>query len=174
MDGQNMTQMPAPLTNFDFDESSNSSLTLVNSDSKSAHGNATYPRPKRESIESRINRLLRGANAPSAVDAKDEDWLPPASTPTGNRPAVRTAPKFQPPSPAKSSAPTSPPPAAAASQNSPVVSLNLDVNNSKRGMRVTAARLPGVIPSIYTSTNAVKPAPNLPPGNDYFMPRGVS
>ena len=152
----------AASNNFEFDESSNSSITLIND-----KATTSYPRPKRESIESRIHKLLRGANAPALEVMEEPVQLPGKSSPR----SVKLGP-IQSPKPAISSAASSP----------ATVTLSLSPNQVKRpaGRLVTATNSMGrtvTIPTVFTATNqsANKPASTLPPGSvDYFMPRGVS
>lgn len=153
--------------NFEFDDNSNSSVTVMNDKST-----ASYPRPKRESIESRIHRLLRGANAP-VPEVVEEPSIQIVTT-SGKTPqkTVKLTPLQQPNKPAPS--PTT--------QSSSTVTLSLSPNQPKRpGRPVTATTSTGrtvTIPTVFTATNqsANKPPVNaLPPGSvDYFMPRGVS
>lgn len=149
----------AAASNFDFDESSNSSITLVND-----KATTSYPRPKRESIESRIHRLLRGANAPAPEVV--EEPMPVINRTTSKN--VKLAPLQSP----KQSDPPS---------TSSTVTLSLNANQPKRPNRlVTATTSMGrtvTIPTVFTATNqsANRPINALPPGSvDYFMPRGVS
>lgn len=152
---------------FEFDDSnSNSSLTLTNDKN---HTTATYPRPKRESIESRIHRLLRGANAPAPESGDDHQSSLSSNSKT-------TAPKSVkltslPPNRTSSTTTT-----VSNSTSSSTVMLNLP----KQPGRLDSRSNPGVrtvtIPAVFTAANqsASKPSP-LPPGSsDYFMPRGMS
>jgi len=142
--------------NFDFDDnsSSNSSLTLQNHSTT-----ATYPRPKRESIESRIHRLLRGANAPVPEGTLvEEPQLPSPRTVKLAQLQTRS-----------SAAPVIPSAPATVTLNLPKRPSRLDSNLNNANVRTVT------IPAVFTAAAAVnKPAP-LPPGSsDYFMPRGMS
>ena len=131
------------LANFEFDESSNSSMTLLSEKGHAAH---SYPRPKRESIESRINRLLRGDSTTNSEES------------SCNKTPLKSA-KLPPPQSPKSHV----------SNHS-----NLDAIVRRPG-RPSDLR-PVAIHTIYTSTVKAtsSPSPGLPAGGDYFMPRGVS
>ena len=182
VDPSSSSATAAASVNFDFDDSSsNSSLTLMNCETKT-HGTGTYPRPKRESIESRINRLLRGANAPPGPDPVNEDWMPPTTSAATPVKTLKLAP-------VQSNATIS---GKLSSGSSSPATVTLNLNDSGPAQppkpRISVAR-PTLshsgatvsIPTIYTSTT-VKPVtsssntlPPLPPGHtDYLMPRGVS
>ena len=152
----------AASSNFEFDESSNSSMTLINDKTS-----ASYPRPKRESIESRIHKLLRGANAPALEVIEEPMHIPGKSSPRTVKLGPIQSPK---------------PPVASTASSPATVTLSLSPNQNKRpaGRLVTATNSMGrtvTIPTVFTATNqsANKPSSTLPPGSvDYFMPRGVS
>lgn len=131
---------------FDFDDSSSSSSLTVLSDKGTP--TATYPRPKRESIESRIHRLLRGTNAP-APDSNNEESSPSRFNSSSRLPKLV-------PIHAKPSSP---------------INLNLPKRLSGSIERPNVT-----IPAVFTATNQSSPNTSaLPPGSvDYFMPRGVS
>ena len=154
--GQEMDPASAE-ANFDFDESSNSSMTVLN---EKGQPSVSYPRPKRESIESRINRLLRGSTVPDVASVEDN-----STTKMGLK-AVKVVPSQSPKQSSASSHPTT----------SSVVS-NSDANSTNKRPGRPAGR-PVSIPTIYTSS--IRPPSNadnsntLRPGTDYFMPRGVS
>lgn len=152
----------AASSNFEFDESSNSSITLMND-----KATTSYPRPKRESIESRIHKLLRGASAPGLEVVEEPMHVPGKASPRN----VKLGP-VQPTKPTVSSA----------ASTAATVTLSLSPSQTKRpGRLVTATTSMGrtvTIPTVFTATNqsANKPSVSaLPPGSvDYFMPRGVS
>lgn len=152
----------AASSNFEFDESSNSSITLMND-----KATTSYPRPKRESIESRIHKLLRGAGAPGLEIVDDPMQMPGKASPRN----VKLGP-----------IPQVKPPVSTVASTSATVTLSLSPNQAKRpGRLVTAVNSMGrtvTIPTVFTATNqsANKPSVSaLPPGSvDYFMPRGVS
>ena len=164
---ENAAQESAAATasnNFEFDDNSNSSLTLMND-----KATTSYPRPKRESIESRIHRLLRGANAPAPEIIEEPSMQMPGKASPKN---IKLTP-LQPNRPAGPSTNSSP----------ATVTLSLSPDQPKRPNRlVTATTSTGrtvTIPTVFTATNlqpANKSSANaLPPGSvDYFMPRGVS
>ena len=146
--------------NFDFDESSNTSLTLNERCAPGVGGGGGYLRPKKESIESRINRLLRGPNsvAPVAHEQPDEWSLHKSAAPAKNSKTTSTTSR---------SVPTTP--AAAARRSTARIMMSTTAT-------ATGGR-PVSIPTIYTSTTvapASAPAAKLVPGSDYLMPRGVS
>ena len=150
------TASDASANNFEFDESSNSSLTLINDKSTT-----TYPRPKRESIESRIHRLLRGANAP-VPESSFEDQSSPTSG------MGKTTPQKNVKLTQLQSRPTS-----TASSSPSTVTLSLP---KRTGRLDTTTSRSVAIPTVFTATNqsSAKTTP-LPPGSsDYFMPRGMS
>lgn len=154
----------ATASNFEFDDNSNSSITMMND-----KATTSYPRPKRESIESRIHRLLRGANAP----------VPEIIEETPIQIVGKAPPKNVKLTPLQQSKPAGPPPAPSPSAT---VTLSLSPNQPKRPCRlVTATTSTGrtvTIPTVFTATNQSAnkpPVTALPPGSvDYFMPRGVS
>ena len=131
------------MTNFEFDESSNSSMTLLSEKGHSAH---SYPRPKRESIESRINRLLRGDSTANSEES------------SSNKTPLKSV-KLPPPQSPK-----------------PLVSNHSNLEAIARRPGRPSDSRPIAIPTIYTSTGKPthSPSPGFPSGGDYFMPRGVS
>lgn len=154
----------AASSNFEFDDNSNSSITLMND-----KATTSYPRPKRESIESRIHRLLRGANAPAPEVIEEPQLQMPGKASPKNI-------KLTPLQPTKPAGPST-------TSSSATVTLSLSPNQPKRPNRlVTATTSTGrtvTIPTVFTATNQQSanksPANALPPGSvDYFMPRGVS
>ena len=152
----------AGASSFDFDESSNSSLTLLGDKTTS------YSRPKRESIDQRINRLLRGTNAPPAEPAEDF----PVTT---GKTTARTV-KLN---PVQTNATARP--AAAVTSSPTTVTVNLNPGQLRPGRLPTATTSEGrviTIPTVFTATDKSAnrpPGSTLPPGSvDYFMPRGVA
>lgn len=149
-------------SSFDFDESSNSSLTLLGDRTTS------YSRPKRESIESRIHRLLRGANAPAPESVEDLPY------------SGKTAPRTVKLNPVQASPSTRPP--VTSSSSPATVTLSLSPGQSLRSGRLptatTSAGRVVTIPTVFTATDKSankSQGSALPPGSvDYFMPRGVA
>lgn len=163
-DNGQASNMAASSSSFEFDESSNSSLTLLTDKT------ASYTRPKRESIDTRIHRLLRGANAPASEMTED---MPSLSGKAGTR-MVKLNP-VQSSSPSRSAA-------AVTQTSSPAtVTLSLTPGQLRTGRLPTATTSAGrvvTIPTVFTATDKSAnrpPGSTLPPGSvDYFMPRGVA
>lgn len=161
-DNNGQASSAAGASSFDFDESSNSSLTLLNDKTTS------YTRPKRESIDQRINRLLRGTNAPPAESGED----PPASLKTAARTVKLNAVQTNTPARAV---------AVVTSASPTTVTVNLNPGQLRPGRLPTATTSEGsviTIPTVFTATDKSAnrpPGSALPPGSvDYFMPRGIA